>query len=111
MIDWAQVKSLREEVGHEDFDEVVELFLEEVDEVISRLKQDKNIAELENDLHFLKGSAMNLGFSEFSDLCQDGELRAAQGQGQEVNLDKVLDCYDISKTAFVSELPRVLHAA
>ena len=32
MIDWNRVAALREEVGAEDFDEVVELFLQEVDE-------------------------------------------------------------------------------
>lgn len=109
MIDWSQVKSLRADVGPEDFDEVVELFLEEVEEVVTRLKQDADVNELENDLHFLKGSAMNLGFSEFSALCQDGELRAAEGRGDEINLSKVVECYAVSKTAFVAELPQVLH--
>ena len=37
MIDWARVSELRDEVGAEDFDEVVELFLEEVDEAIAAL--------------------------------------------------------------------------
>lgn len=109
MIDWSQVKSLRADVGPEDFDEVVELFLEEVEEVVTRLKQDADVNELENDLHFLKGSAMNLGFSEFSALCQDGELRAAEGRGDEINLSKVVECYAVSKTAFVADLPQVLH--
>ncbi|MEP1518776.1 MULTISPECIES: Hpt domain-containing protein [Rhodobacterales] len=109
MIDWSQVKSLRADVGPEDFDEVVELFLEEVEEVVTRLKQDADVNELENDLHFLKGSAMNLGFSEFSALCQDGELRAAEGRGDEINLSKVVECYAVSKIAFVTDLPQVLH--
>ncbi|SPH19424.1 hypothetical protein ASD8599_00148 [Ascidiaceihabitans donghaensis] len=109
MIDWSQVKSLRADVGPEDFDEVVELFLEEVEEVVTRLKQDADVNELENDLHFLKGSAMNLGFSEFSALCQDGELRAAEGRGDEINLSKVVECYAVSKKAFVTDLPQVLH--
>ena len=38
MIDWARVSELRDEVGAEDFDEVVELFLEEVDEAIAALR-------------------------------------------------------------------------
>lgn len=109
MIDWGQVKTLRDEVGHEDFNEVVELFLEEVEEVVTRLQGDTDVCDLENDLHFLKGSAMNLGFSEFSALCQDGEQRAAQGRGAEINIGRVLDCYAVSKTAFVTELPRILH--
>ena len=37
MIDWTRVDELRNEVGNDDFLEVAELFLEEVDEVISRL--------------------------------------------------------------------------
>ena len=32
MIDWARVSELRDEVGPEDFEEVLHLFLEEVDE-------------------------------------------------------------------------------
>ena len=38
MIDWTRVSELRDEVGAEDFDEVVELFLEEVDEAIKILR-------------------------------------------------------------------------
>ena len=38
MIDWARVSELRDEVGAEDFDEVVELFLEEVEEAIAALR-------------------------------------------------------------------------
>ena len=109
MIDWGQVKSLRDEVGHEDFDEVVELFLEEVDEVITRLSDENSVSDLESDLHFLKGSAMNLGFSDFSALCHDGEQQAAQGRSDDINLNKVLECYSNSKTTFVSELPLILH--
>ena len=36
MIDWARVAEFYDEVGAEDFDEVVELFLEEVVEAMER---------------------------------------------------------------------------
>ncbi|MGC1494965.1 MAG: Hpt domain-containing protein [Sulfitobacter sp.] len=108
MIDWARVKVLRDEVGAENFDEVVELFLEEVDEVTARLKATDDKSTLEADLHFLKGSAMSLGFSAFSELCQTGETQSAQGQSDAVNLQSILTSYDISKEAFLAELPRVL---
>ena len=65
MIDWPRVTELREEVGAEDFGEVVEIFLEEVEEVIGKLEGGDR-GQLEQDLHFLKGSALNLGFDEFS---------------------------------------------
>ncbi len=72
MIDWSRVTTLREEVGAEDFDEVVELFLEEVDDVVARLESGPAHDTLSEDLHFLKGSAMSLGFRQFSALCQAG---------------------------------------
>ena len=79
MIDWDRVKELRDEIGAEDFDEVVDLFLEEADECIARLSPDNGASALSADLHFLKGAALNLGFAALSSLCQDGERRASAG--------------------------------
>jgi len=108
MIDWPKVLELREEVGHEDFDEVVELFLEEVDDTIQNLGDPGR--SLEHDLHFLKGSALNLGFSSFSDLCKQGEYACAGGTSDTVNTTKILECYATSKTQFLSLLPKQLGA-
>ena len=58
MIDWDRLKELRDEVGAEDFDEVVELFLDEVEGVMDRLRDSPDVDTLEEDLHFLKGSAL-----------------------------------------------------
>ena len=52
MIDWARVSELRHEVGAEDFDEVVELFLEEVDEAIAALRDLTDLSELEPQCYF-----------------------------------------------------------
>ena len=70
MIDWARVSELRDEVGAEDFDEVVELLLEEVDEAIAALRDLMDLSKLEPQCHFLKGSPLNIGFREFANLCQ-----------------------------------------
>ena len=104
MIHWTRVNELRDEVGAEDFDEVVELFLEEVEEVIERLRQDVDLSQLEQDLHFLKGSALSLGFADFSNLCQDGEKRSADGQADTVDLTAIITGFSKSKTQFVTEL-------
>ena len=104
MIHWARVIELREEVGAEDFDEVVELFLEEVEEVIDRLRQDVDISQLEQDLHFLKGSALSLGFAKFSDLCHDGEKQSAYGHADTVDLSAIITGFSKSKIQFVAEL-------
>lgn len=100
MIDWPRVRELKEEIGPDGFDEVIEIFLEEVEEVIDRLKSGQR-DQLEQDLHFLKGSALNLGFADFSTLCQDGEKRSADGQAATVDVPQILASYDTSKTAFL----------
>ena len=104
MIDWERVKELRDEVGSDDFEEVVEIFLEEVDEVIERMKSGQSQASLAEELHFLKGSSLNLGFASFSSLCKIGEEKASQGQENDVHLPDVFNEYSASKAAFLSDL-------
>lgn len=74
MIDWQRVNELRTEVGEDDFPEIVTVFLEEVDEVIDRLSTSGAVSAAPDDMHFLKGSARTLGFSEMAELCRKGEL-------------------------------------
>lgn len=102
MIDWSRVSELHEEVGEEDFAEVVELFLGEVDGVIEVLTP--GMADLEAQLHFLKGSALNLGFDAFARLCQEGESAANAGQGAQVDVARVRDCYASSRAEFANGL-------
>ena len=104
MIDWPRVKELREEVGAEDFGEVVEIFLEEVEGVMEKLKTEGS-TQLEQDLHFLKGAALNLGFAQFSTLCLEGERAAADGQADSVALPEILQSFETSKAVFLTELP------
>ncbi|MEM9638138.1 MAG: Hpt domain-containing protein [Pseudomonadota bacterium] len=105
MIDWDRVATLKEEVGAEDFEEVVELFLEEVDSAIDALAAQKQHEDLEEKLHFLKGSALSLGFRSFSDLCQAGESAAAQSASSTIDLNEILQCYAQSRQSFLTELP------
>lgn len=104
MIDWARVTTLRDEVGEEDFAEVVEIFIEEVTEMVQRLRDAPRIETLGADLHALKGSALNLGFMDFSELCQAGETAAADGQADTIVLSPILDSYDKSKQALLDGL-------
>ena len=106
MIDWERVNTLCDEVGADDFDEVVALFLDEVEDVITRLHSAPDLKTLEDDLHFLKGSALGLGFRSFSALCQAGETLSAQGNAAEVDLEEILENYAASKQKFQSEMPQ-----
>ena len=105
MIDWTRVSELRDEVGAEDFDEVVDLFLLEVDEEINFLKKQLTPQTLAEKLHFLKGSALSLGFAEFSQMCASAEHEVSGATGTEINVDAIIDSYTTSRAHFMAELP------
>lgn len=65
LINWTRVHELREEIGDDSFDEVVTLFLDESDSVIAR----GGAGFTPDDLHFLRGAALNLGFAELAAAC------------------------------------------
>ena len=104
MIDWDRVSELRDEVGADDFTEVVDLFLGEVEYELSDLFEPTDATALENRLHFLKGSALNLGFSAFADLCQAGETAAKTGRSSAIDLTDIETCYRASKSEFMTNL-------
>ena len=103
MIDWTRVSELRDEVGAEDFDEVIELFLEEVDEAIEILRTLVDMSELETHCHFLKGSALNTGFREFANLCQAGEAAAAEGRSSEIDISEIVQSYLDAREVFINQ--------
>lgn len=100
MICWERVNELRDEVGVQDFAEVVEIFLEEVDEVMARLRAGPDPSTYETELHFLKGSALNLGFEALSDLCSKSEATARGPDRDSIDLLAVIQTYEKSKMAF-----------
>ena len=101
MIDWERVSDLESEIGVDGFAEVVDLFLEETDEVIGRLSTAPVARQIGKDMHFLKGSALNLGFTDLAVLCQDGERRAGLDHSVAVDLAAVISVYHESKAAFL----------
>lgn len=110
MIDWRQVKSLRNDVGHDEFDEIIGLFIEEVEEIIAKLRQCSNLTELGSDMHFLKGSALNLGFATFSEMCLNGEKLSAEGNASDIDIPAILTCFDTSKSTFLADLAFEINA-
>ena len=104
MIDWTRVNELKEEVGPEDFEEVVELFLEEVDETMATIESGISADSAEEQMHFLKGSAMNLGFANLGALCSAGEVAAKGGAPDQIDVPAILDCYANSKAEFIAKI-------
>ncbi|WP_339108654.1 Hpt domain-containing protein [Thioclava sp. GXIMD4216] len=109
MIDWDRVAELQSEIGADGFGEVVELFMDEVEGVVMRLGTRPE--KLEEDLHFLKGSAWNLGFRAFGVMCQEGERLSAAGRSSEVDVSAILDIYAASKKDFMARVGEFLSAA
>jgi len=104
MIDWDRATELRNEIGAEDFSEVVEMFLEEMEEEIAALRDGAGADRLEDKLRFLKGSALNLGFARVAALCQTGESAAAKGQPDRIELEDLCRSYEASKAEFLGRM-------
>jgi HPt (histidine-containing phosphotransfer) domain-containing protein len=104
MIDWKRVAELQREIGTDGFAEVAEMFLEEAEATVLTLTSGPAADEVEGQLHFLKGSALNLGLSVLAALCQEGERKAAAGQGAMVDTVAVAGVYHASRQALLDGL-------
>ncbi len=110
MINWTRVRALRNDVGADEFEEIVDIFLDEVDDIAANLRTVTDDHGLELHLHALKNAALNLGFIDLSDLCQKAEAQAGSGQAASVDLKSLFTCLDTSlsqfKTQWVEEVTR-----
>ena len=57
-------------MGHKDFADVVALFFEEIDSSLPGSLDLTEPDEIRDLLHFIRGSALNLGFFELARLCE-----------------------------------------
>lgn len=104
MIDWKRVEELREEIGADGFVEVADMFLDEAEGAVRALVAGLPAQEIEGQLHFLKGSALNLGLSDLAAICQEGERKAAAGQGASVDLAQVAAIWQASRASLLGGL-------
>ncbi|MEM9248512.1 MAG: Hpt domain-containing protein [Pseudomonadota bacterium] len=103
LIEWPRVWELRDEIGDEEFGEVVTLFLEETETMVDALMGAPPDG-LEGELHALKGAALNLGFAQLAKLCATGEQMAKQGRAEEVAISPVLSCFMESRDRFTDQV-------
>jgi HPt (histidine-containing phosphotransfer) domain-containing protein len=76
LVNVERLAALRDEIGDDGFEEVLEIFLKESDEVVTRLAAQGAGEMAEADLHFLKGTALTLGLDDLAELCRRGEAGA-----------------------------------
>lgn len=106
MLDWSRIAQLREEIGTEDFDEVAALFLEEAGEAVDRLRSAQPSGDLSDKLHFLKGCALNFGFSSLAERCAEGERMATDGRADAVDVAAIIALFERSRARFLDGLDR-----
>lgn len=108
MIDWKRVLALHDEVGAAEFRPLVELFLDEIEGVLmTATPADPQI--LEQRLHFLKGSAWNLGLRAFGAQCELWESLVRRGGAPQFDPDQLMGSYGSSKQILMRDLDRVLN--
>ena len=100
MLNSARIDELKSEVGEDDFIEVVSLFCEEVEEVLSELPG-AAASDLPGLLHFLKGSAFNIGLDHVGTLCQAEEARIQKDPGEPPDVSALLSAYQSAKSALL----------
>lgn len=104
MIDWKRVEELKGEIGADGFAEVADMFLEEAEGAVRALVAGLPADEVEGQLHFLKGSALNLGLSDLATICQEGERKAAAGLDSAVDAAQVAAIYRASRARLLAGL-------
>jgi HPt (histidine-containing phosphotransfer) domain-containing protein len=104
MIDWKRVAELKEEIGADGFAEVTDMFLGEAEGAVRALVAGLAPDDVEGQLHFLKGSALNLGFSDLAAICQEGERKAAAGQGAAVDTAQLAAIWRASHASLLGGL-------
>ncbi|MGY6704937.1 Hpt domain-containing protein [Roseinatronobacter sp.] len=90
MIDWYRVQELHAEIGEEAFEEVLALFVDEVDEALARLRHAQDAPARMAEFHFLKGAALNLGLKDMASLCGQAEQMANDGAPTDPERNTVL---------------------
>ncbi len=90
MIDWNRINELRAEIGEDDFAEVLNLFFEDIDEAVASLRSATGHVPLAEALHFLKGSAENIGLSEVSALCRQEEAKLANAGNLSPDIEAIV---------------------
>ena len=100
MIDWIRIDELRDEVGQDDFGDIVGVFFEEVQEALENLRRADTVVTLLGQLHFLQGSVLNLGFSNFAAICRNEENSLQKDLSHKVETDKIYGVFSSSKQQF-----------
>jgi HPt (histidine-containing phosphotransfer) domain-containing protein len=103
-VDWDHLMSLRDDIGAEDFKEIVLLFFTEIGEKLDHMGA-AGTPPSAGDFHFLRGSAANLGFIAMVRACEEAE--AACREGRPPDLAAVVKSYREALESARSHVPEL----
>lgn len=106
MIDWNRVIELRDELGADEAAPIFDMILQEVEAQLSGLHAQPG--PLADDLHMLRGLAVNLGFVDFCALCLHAEQQLARDEGFDLGPAALRASFGHSKQLFLRDLPHIL---
>jgi len=101
MLNQERIAELRDEVGDDGFAEVIGIFCEEVEEVLDQLAA-SGASDMAGRLHFLKGSALNIGMERVGALCLTEEGRLLADPGYQPDIAAIRDAYLASRKVLES---------
>lgn len=111
IVDWARVRELHDEIGAEDFDDIAEMFLDEVAEAIENLAAAETAQNMEADLHFIKGSALNIGFASLATIAAEWEAKVRDNEANSVPVELVVKAHSDCVGEFTANRSEHLSAA
>ena len=97
MIDWQRVAVLRRDLSPQTLDILIGVFRAEVEETLAAMTEKNAGTEA---CHFLRGSALNMGFSAFARLCAEGEAEPGR-----LPAETLRSLWQASLTAFLDGPP------
>ncbi|MEM0978049.1 MAG: Hpt domain-containing protein [Pseudomonadota bacterium] len=102
MIDWNRIAELKSDLGDDGLADLLPIFLDEIDDALTKLATQTEASEGAAICHFIKGSAANLGFASLAEASHAGE-QAGKAGTLPPNIAKTLrDHFDAAKQEFES---------
>ncbi|MBD3679756.1 MAG: Hpt domain-containing protein [Rhodobacteraceae bacterium] len=101
MIDWKRIDELRSQVGPDDLPGLLAEFMTEMEQGLAELSLDEPAPKIAANLHFLRGSALNIGLRQLAALCQNYEDAANRGNPPTGAPERLRASYRTAKSALL----------
>lgn len=102
MIDWDRIAQLKADIGEDTFPELAPVFLAELQEAMSALSANPSPGAAE--MHFIKGSALTLGFQDVSQQAAAAELGFRQDPNYRADLASLQSAFAAEHAEFLAGL-------